>query len=290
MSPDVNTTVNPVSELKVLAIVKQSLQTLWRHKSLWFFGFFVTGASASAGAPRAGTRTTAVAGALPSWAIWVILAGVLVALGSLVLHVLCEAALISEVRRASEGGAPTIGPGLRQAKPHFGRVLVLKAMVAAVYSLAAGVLATPALLAVGKVLPLAVGLGLSITLVLVGVPVLLSIYFLYVYALRIAVLEDVPAVEAVRRARVFLHGRVAISLELLVAWYLGAALVGAAVVVASIPAALIAGLCYLAAGKIAALLGGVALMIPAAMAAVGALGTYRSSVWTLGYLKARATV
>lgn len=287
MSPE--HTSKPSSDLDVMQIVKQSLRTLWSRKSLWFFGLFVAGAGGGASSNSGGGVSHATSAA-PSWLVPVLIAAAVLALGVLVLHVLSEAALIDGVRRANEGEPTGIGAGLRNAKPHFGRVLCLKALVGGTFAVVTTAIAVPALLAVLKMAPIPLGVGLSAMMALAGVPVLLTVYFVYVFALRIAVIEDVPALEAVRRARIFVHGRLSISVELLVAWYLGAIVCGAAAAVALVPAAVVAGICYLAAGEVAAIIGGVAFMIPVALASLGALGTYRSSVWTLGYLQARQAV
>lgn len=287
MSPE--HTSKPSSDLDVMQIVKQSLRTLWNRKSLWFFGLFVAGAGGGAGSKPGGSVSHATS-TPPSWLVPVLITAVVLAVGVLVLHVLSEAALIDGVRRANDGQPTGIGAGLRNAKPHFGRVVCLKALAGATFAAVMTAIAVPALLAISKVVPLPLGVGLSAMMALAGVPVLLTIYFVYVFALRIAVIEDVPALEAVRRARIFVHGRLSISVELLVAWYLGAVVCGAAAAVALVPAAVVAGVCYLAAGEIAAIIGGGAIMIPVALASLGALGTYRSSVWTLGYLQARQAV
>jgi len=287
MSTDRTSGPDSSEQPKTLDIVKQSWTTLWRHKPLWLFGIFVAGGSAGPAAHRPGAGAASAASSWPGWLLPVLIAAAILAMGVLGLHVLSEAALIDCVRRADKGQPIAIGSGLRNAKPHFGRVLKLKLLAAGTFLAVLASMAAPTVLAAVKILPLALGIGMTAILALVGVPVLLSVHFVYVCALRIAVIEQVPALEAVGRARVFLHGRLSISIELLVAWYLGAVVCGAVAAVAMVPAGVVAGVCYLLGGTTAAIIGAATLMAPVVLAALGALGTYRSSVWTLGYLKAR---
>ena len=63
--------------------------------------------------------------------------------------------------------------------------------------------------------------------ILVGVPWLLTLYMWQAFAERIAVLENRRALDAIRKARLFLHGRLQLGLKLLVAALLGVLAVGA---------------------------------------------------------------
>ena len=51
-----------------------------------------------------------------------------------------------------------------------------------------------------------------------------------------------------------------------------------------VPVGLLAGVSYLAGGVVPAAVVGGLLLVPALLVLAGALGTYRSALWTLGYL------
>lgn len=59
---------------------------------------------------------------------------------------------------------------------------------------------------------------------------------------------------------------------------------------ALVPAALAGGGVYFAAGLVPAIVTGAVLGVPVALAAAAALGAFRSSVWTLGYLSEQGAV
>jgi hypothetical protein len=99
-----------------------------------------------------------------------------------------------------------------------------------------------------------------------------------------AVLEDHGALESIRRARRFLHGRLGLSIKLTLLAMVGQIGGSMAMGIVLIPAALVAGLGYLIGGVIpAAVLGGL-VGIPLITLVMGATGTFRSSVWTLGFI------
>jgi hypothetical protein len=138
-------------------------------------------------------------------------------------------------------------------------------------------------LALGLIPGLAAAL-LAVPAVLVAVPWLITIYLIYAFGLRIAVLENRQAIDAMQKARLFLHGRVLTGLKLIVAMAVGHVGVGLAGVLALLPVGGIAAALYFLAGLApAAVVGGV-LALPIVFAAAGMLGSYRSSVWTLGYM------
>jgi hypothetical protein len=123
-------------------------------------------------------------------------------------------------------------------------------------------------------------------LALPAIPWLLTLYFVRQYALRIAVLERCGTMESLRGSWDHLHGRIAQSLALFGVSLVGVLVSSLAMIAFLIPAALIGGGVYLVAGLLPAIIAGTALMIPGALCALGFQGTYRSGVWTLGYLEA----
>ncbi|RDJ93323.1 hypothetical protein B4Q13_22680 [Lacticaseibacillus rhamnosus] len=70
---------------------------------------------------------------------------------------------------------------------------------------------------------------------LVGVPWLLTLYMWQAFAERIAVLENRRALDAMRKARLFLHGRLQLGLKLLVAGFIGVLFVSLLAGLVSIP-------------------------------------------------------
>jgi hypothetical protein len=120
--------------------------------------------------------------------------------------------------------------------------------------------------------------------VVVGVPWLLTLYMWQSFAERIAVLENRRALDAIRKARLFLHGRVPLGLKLLVAGFLGVlfvALIGL-VVIGPITAIVVGSASVW--GPLGAAGLGVFTLLPAAFVAYAMVGIVTSSVWTIGYL------
>lgn len=269
--------------MDVIDIAKRSLGLIWRNKRWLFFGIFVASAGAGGRPHRVGHH----GGALPGWLPALIIAGVVVALGVLVLRVVSEGALIEGVCRAERGERFGIRAGLSAGWQRFLPVAGVKLLMGVAMAAAGLGVVAPLGLGFLGLYPKLVGALATAALALVGVPVLLTLYFIYIYALRVTVIEKRPALAAIRAARTFLHGRLRNSLKLMVTAGVGAAALTAACLVALVPAALAGGAAYFAAGLVAAVVTGVVLGVPVALTAVGALGVFRSSVWTLGYLSER---
>ena len=274
--------------MNIIRIARDALSTVWNHKHLWLFGFFVAGASGGGGGGQGGAPTAGGAGVVPDWVFWLLAGGVILGLAAGVMYIISEGALIEAVVRVRGGEAFSVGHGFRCGLSHFWRVLCIKALMLLALVLSVGVVAAPAVLGKIGVIPLWLGLSFTVPLALVAVPWVLTLYFIYSYALRFAVLDRLPVTAAIRQARVFLHGKLGSSLKLLVAGGLGSVAAGLVGVLIVVPAFLLGGAGYMAGGIIPAVTAGAALALPVAVALAGALGTYRSSVWTLGYLEGRA--
>ena len=137
-----------------------------------------------------------------------------------ILKFLSTGALIEGVKRARRNGAMTVREGFREGWAHWGvlfRVALLYvplsfgsvAVLAGACYLVWLSFGSPAMF---------VAAGVAI---LVGVPWLLTLYMWQAFAERIAVLENRRALDAMRKARLFLHGRLQLGLKLLVAAFLG---------------------------------------------------------------------
>ncbi len=160
-------------------------------------------------------------------------------------------------------------------------------MTFALVVLSVAVMAGPALLGVSGVVSLWLGAGLTAILALVAVPWLLTVYFVYEWSMRFAVFENRGVIASLRAAERFLHGRIGVSLKLLVMDAVGQMAGGMAGLVFALPAAGVGAGVYLVAGLVPAIAVGAGLLLPFALSIVGARGVYRSSLWTLGWLEER---
>ncbi len=271
--------------MDVVSVAKRSWSLLWSNKYLWFFGFFAAGAGGAGGNPA--RRGAGSGEAIPAW-LWPLLAvAVLVALVALVLHVVSEAALIEGARR---GGSEPFGirAGFAFGLRYFWRLLGAKALAGGAALLGTGIVLAPLGLGLLDVVPRWLGVGGTVLVGLVAVPAALTGYFVYQYALRVVVLDGAPVTDAFRSAWSFVHGRVVPSLLLTVAAEASSLVAGLALGVVLLPVALLGVGAYFAAGLVPAIVLSSVLFLPAAALVMGAQGAFRSAVWTLGFLDARA--
>ena len=278
--------------MTIVDIVKESLHYARACRWLWLFGFFVGvwsggsngsgsgsgGGGAIGGAAAAGVLATSGT-LLASLAVLL----VIVAATFLVLRFVGEGALIEGVVRARRGGAMTTREGFRAGWAHWG-VLVRIALVYLAATL--GTLALLVALCVGAwyAFGLAGAVLTGIPSLLVAVPWLVTLYLLQAFAGRIAVLENRTALDALRKSRLFLHGRLLHGLKLIVATFLGTLVISLVAMVVIVPLVLVfaALMTVLPGWPLFAVAGLLLLVVIGVLTAV--LGTFRSSVWTIGYL------
>jgi hypothetical protein len=265
--------------MDALRIVKDSWNTLRQNRALWLFGFFGAAGGAGERLSQHG-QTPAVLGVL-------LAVGAIVALALFGMQVLSEAALIDGVRRTRRGERYAVRDGFRAGAKFFWRVLGLKLGAGAVALVTMLVTSVPILAVRIAGGPLWAGVLGFAPLALLSVPWLCSVYFIYEFALRAVVVEDSGVRKAVSQGFSFLQGRLSLSLWLVVASGAGQVVAGFAGLALAIPVALVAGLVYLTAGLVPAAVTAAAVFAPIAACLVGALGTYRSGVWTHGYLLGR---
>jgi hypothetical protein len=273
--------------MDLVGICKQAWELTWRHKALWVFGLFVASGGAGPGGHDGGIDGPG--GPVAGWFWWLVGCAALLALAALWMHVVSEGALIDAARRVRAGEAPRAGKELSAGRAAFGRVLRVKLAGAGALLALAAVLAGPALLAVAGAVPVAPAVAIGLALALAVLPLLLTTYLVYVYALRFAVIDGLGAAEAARRGLRFLHGRVLESIQLLVLAFLGQLGGAMAALLVATPGILLGVVLWLATGDVEmATAVGVTLALPFVLGVVGAAGTFRSSVWTIGFLDSRA--
>ena len=232
----------------IIAIIREAFRIGRTHKSLWLFGFFVgfSGNFGTSGGGQESASTTAAPE--PAFIALLVLIGLACIVGLVILKFVSTGALIEGVKRARGHGSITVGEGFREGWAHWGVLFCIALLYFAMNGASVAVLAGVTYLAwtfFGQVALFAVG-GLA---VLIGVPWLVTLYMWQAFAERIAVLENRRALDAIRKARLFLHGRLSLGLKLVVTAFLG-----------------------------------VLLLLPVCFVAVAMMGIMTSSVWTIGYL------
>jgi len=266
-------------------------------RSLWLFGFFVgiaSGGSGGGSGRGAGSGGGAGAAGFPFAVsstdflpVLLVIIGVVVILGVMVMlmHFVSEGALIEGIVKAREGGRMTTGDGFRAGWTHWGVLLRIALIYFAMVAGSLLLLAAPVVLAIrasGGIGATAVALG--IPAIIVAVPWLITLYLVQAFAARIAVIENRRAIDAIRKARLFLHGRLMHGLKLIVATFVGTVAIGllAAAVMLPIVLLLVALVPVLNVGPVIAI--GCMVVFPVIYVLVAMLGTFRSSVWTIGYV------
>jgi hypothetical protein len=101
---------------------------------------------------------------------------------------------------------------------------------------------------------------------------------------RIAVLENRRAMDAIRKARLFLHGRLSLGLKLFVATVLGGLFVAAVAALVLVPVGLLLFAMVGLWGAFPSIALGVLLGLPACFVFFAIMGTMTSGIWTIGYL------
>ncbi len=278
--------------MTILEIVKEGLHHARNRRSLWLFGFFVgvwSGGSNGGGNDSGGGDAiggVAAAGLLASsGTLLASIAVVLVAvsLTFLVLRFVGESALIEGVVRARRGGSMTTREGFRAGWAHWGVLLRIALLYVAATLVTVGLLVALCVIAwhlLGALGAVLVGLP---TLV-VAVPWLVTLYLVQAFAGRIAVLENRHALDAIRKARLFLHGRLLHGLKLLVATFLGTLAISVVGMVVLVPVALLLVALMQVVPIVSVLIIACVVLLPLVCILTAMIGTFRSSVWTIGYV------
>ena len=270
----------------IFDVIGAALRIARSHKSLWLFGFLVgLGGGFNFGGGGGQPAPPAVPGGPPGpeRIALVIVAALIVIAVFVVLKFLATGALIEGVKRARRNGSMTVREGFREGWAHWGVLLRVALLYLPLYLGSVLALAAPCVLLfrAGGTTAGVVAAGVAL---LVGVPWLLTLYMWQAFAERIAVLENRRALDAISKARLFLHGRLQLGLKLLVAGFLGDLFVTAVGLLVIAP---IAGIVIASAG-LWGILGavglGVVTLAPLFFIALSIFGVVTSSVWTIGYL------
>jgi hypothetical protein len=272
-------------------IVRQGLYYARNCRSLWLFGFIV--AMASGGSSGGGNSGGNAAGGAAAAARFSELSGpvllaialcvLLIGLAAIAIRFVSEGALIEGVVRARAGARMTLREGLRAGLAHWGVLLRIALIYGAAILVSLAVVVTPCVIAVRAVGPIG-GIALGIPAVLITIPWLITLHLIQAFASRIAVLENRRAMDAIGKARLFLHGRLMHGLKLIVGTFIGTFLFVVIALLTLLPVALAAF--ALAQTIPVPLVAGVAILIvvPLGYVLTAMTGTFRSSVWTIGYV------
>jgi hypothetical protein len=269
-------------------IVGQAFSYARTCRSLWLFGFFVGLASggSSGGGRGGGNASAGVAGIAVSGTdiapIAIVLVVALIA-ALMLMRFVGEGALITGIVRARQGQTLTTREGFRAGWAHWG-VLVrigLIYLTATVGSLL--LFAAPSVLALLAFGPIG-GVVLGIPAVIIGVPWLVTLYLVQAFAWRIAVIENRHALDAIAKARLFLHGRIIHGLKLIVATLVGTVAIVVVAVLAIVPVVLLLIALIPVLRVFPVLMIGCLVLLPAFAVFTAIVGTFRSSIWTIGYV------
>ena len=277
-------------------IVRQGLHYARTCKSLWLFGFFVGmasgGSSGGGGGGDGGSGWSLGAGGvaisgpfgLSVTEIAPIVVVIVLAVGAaLVMRFVGEGALIEGVVRARQGGTMTTSEGFRAGWAHWGVLLRIGLIYIAVIIVSLILVAAPCVIALQALGPLG-AIALGIPALAIAVPWLVTVHLVQAFASRIAVLENRHALDAIGKARLFLHGRLRHGLTLIVATFVGSLLIVFVGLLVLVPVALLLVALIPVLRLVPVIVLGCLVLLPALYVLTAILGTLRSSIWTIGYV------
>ncbi|HEY8548727.1 MAG TPA: hypothetical protein VIL35_02125 [Vicinamibacterales bacterium] len=266
--------------------IRQGFHYAITCRYLWLFGFFagVASGGSSGGGAGGGAGGGQDVGGLSTAEFAPILVAIALAVAAFVfMRFLSEGALVEGVVRAREGQTMTVREGFRAGRAHWGVLFRVWLLYVAATVGSVILLAAPCVLAVQTLGPLA-GVALAIPVVLIGLPWLITLHLVQAFASRAAVLENRHALDAIRKARLFLHGRLMHGLKLLLATWLGTLLIGLAGAIVVVPATLLLLALTRVLGILPTVVLGCLVLLPIVFILTAMLGTLRSSIWTIGYV------
>ena len=268
--------------MTITEIVKEGFHYARTCKSLWVFGFFVGMASGGSGGGGGGGGNGSGMSLSAAEIAPILIVACIAVLALMVMRFISEGALIEGVMRARHGGAMTTVEGFRAGLAHWG-VLLRIALIYFVVTIGSLILLAAPIVIAMRALGGAGAIAVGIPAVFVGVPWLVTLYLVQAFAARIAVLENRNALDAIAKARLFLHGRLMHGLKLMAASLAGTILMTVAAIVVMLPVALLlmALIPILRVAPVVVI--ACVVLLPAIFVLIAILGTFRSSVWTIGY-------
>jgi hypothetical protein len=278
--------------MTIREIVKEGLYYARTCRSLWLFGFFVgiaNGGSNGGGGGGGGHDAggAAVGGGfldLSATAIaLIVLVVILAAATAFVMRFVGEGALIEGIVRARQGGVMTTRDGFRAGWAHWG-VLVRIALLYLVLLLGSLAVLAAICAITWQALGALATIMLGIPALVVAVPWLVTLYLVQAFAARIAVLEGRQALDAIGKARLFLHGRLFHGLKLMVAMFVGTLWIALLAIATMAPLALLLVALIPVLGVLPVIVVACLVLLPLVGVLTAMLGTFRSSVWTIGYV------
>ncbi|HMN45685.1 MAG TPA: hypothetical protein PKE27_13980 [Povalibacter sp.] len=272
--------------MDIIATIQEALRIGRAHKSLWLFGLWV-GFGTLGGGGRGGDSAqapVAVAPPEPGIVLPLVFIGLAVIIGLVILKFVSTGALIEGVKRARRNASLTVREGFREGWAHCGVLFRIAVLYFVANLVSVVLLAGPAVLA-GRLFGDGPTHFIAVALaVIVGVPWLVTLYLWRAFAERIAVFENRQAMDAIRKARLFLHGRVRLGLKLLVASFLGVLFIGVTGLAIGVPVVALLVASSALWGVIGAVALGVPTLLPVFFIVIALIGIMTSSVWTIGYL------
>jgi hypothetical protein len=118
----------------------------------------------------------------------------------------------------------------------------------------------------------------------IAVPWLVTLYLVQGFAWRIAVLENRHALDAIGKARLFLHGRLMHGLRVIAATLVGTLAIVLAGVAVVTPLALLLVALIPVLRVVPVIVLACVVLVPASCVWAAIVGTFRSSIWTIGYV------
>jgi hypothetical protein len=277
--------------MTISEITRQGLYYARTCKSLWLFGFLVGMASGGSSGGAGGGD-----GAGGAWSVGIgpvafsveeiapiVLVIIFAILALLVMRFVSEGALIEGVARAREGGTMTTREGFRTGWAHWGVLVRIALLYFAAIIGSLALLAAPCVIALQALGPIG-GIALSIPALVIAVPWLVTLFLVQAFASRIAVLENRHALDAIGKARLFLHGRLMHGLTLIVATFVGTLLILFVGLVVVVPVTLLLVALIPVLRIVPVIVLGCLVLLPAIYVLTAMVGTLRSSIWTIGYL------
>jgi hypothetical protein len=277
--------MTPAASIDYWSLVSRSLRIIWKHKFLWFFGFFAAGGGGGGlnGVDDAAPYVRDFLFANPAVLVLVIVGLVILWLVLFVLNLISTGALVACTHEASEGRSVTFGQGWRAGLSAFWRLLGVVALALIAFLFVTALCAVPIVLALfGGTSGIVIAVVIGAVLFFPYVAFLFLLTFTVTYAEREVVLRRASVFDAIYAGWDLTKRHIWKSL---LVWLimLGSGLVFGlslllVLLILAVPFILI-GLANL----FAALVLGIPVGLVVIVVASGAFGSYSYSVWTLAY-------